>query len=121
MRAHPLFPLLLGMLLVAAGCEEPRPCPLPYLGSRTEAPKLEVWTLNALGETVTLTGGETVPLFIPSQGGRVAFIGVRATNLDSCGAELTASVRDPISNQVRLDGRTINLEPDGTGWGGSLG
>ena len=113
--------VLLGALLMAGGCEQPRPCPLPYLGSSTEAPKLEVWTLDAQGETLPLNGGESVPLFTPSQGGRVLFIGVRATNLDACGAELTASARDPVSNQVRLDGRTINLQPDGTGWGGSLG
>jgi len=114
--------LVLGTLAFVT-CGEPpptRPCSLPYLGDKTATPQLEVWTLNERGEAVPADVAHPALLQQPPQGGRVVFVGVRATHLDSCSAELLVSVRDPQSNQVRLDGRTINLVPDGTGWGGSV-
>jgi len=61
-----------------------------------------------------------VPMILPPQGGKVVLIGVQATNLHACGATLTGVLRDPLSDRIRLEGRTINLEPTGDGWGGSV-
>jgi hypothetical protein len=58
-------------------------------------------------------------MLTPPQGGRVIFIGVHATNVDGCGLQITGALRDLATNQVRPDGRTINLTPTGDGWGGS--
>jgi hypothetical protein len=44
-------------------------------------------------------------------------VGVRALNLDGCGAQVTGALRDLGSRQVRLDGRTVNLRKQADGWG----
>jgi len=112
--------LLLGTLAVGTCGEPPRPCGLPYLGDKTAAPKLEVWSLSEQGNIIPVDASHPVLLRQPPQGGRVAFLGIRATNLDSCSADLIASVKNPMNSQIRLDGRTINLVPEGNGWGGSV-
>jgi hypothetical protein len=57
---------------------------------------------------------------LPPQGGRVMFIGVRATNIGPCGVELTGTLRDLSSGQVRIDSRKTHLAPTGDGWGTSV-
>jgi hypothetical protein len=118
----PRIPVLSAVLAVAlvAPCGEPaRPCPAGFVGDRNASPLLELWALGENGETIPLQDGTAVPILIPPQGGRVLFIGARATNLDACGVELSAALRDPGSGQLRLDGRTINLQADGSGWASS--
>jgi hypothetical protein len=56
-------------------------------------------------------------MLLPPQGGRVIFVGVRATNVDGCGVQLTGALRDVTTRQVRVDARTLNLNPSGDGWG----
>ena len=73
--------------------------------------------VNASFETVPLADGGTISLIQPPQGGRVLFVGVRATNVDGCGLQLTGALRDEKTQQVRFDTRTINLIPTGDGWG----
>jgi hypothetical protein len=46
-------------------------------------------------------------------------VGVLATNLDACGVQLSAALRDVATKQVTIDARTLALEPKGDGWGGS--
>lgn len=110
--------------LMAGSCghpPDPKPpsqCPGGFLGGSTDT-QLEVFARGPLGEALPLSDGANVPLLNAPQGGYVAFIGARATNLDSCQVTLTGSVRDLANGQVRLDERTINLEPDSTGWGQS--
>jgi hypothetical protein len=58
-------------------------------------------------------------MLLPPQGGRVIFAGVRATNVDGCGLQLTGALRDLTTGRVTLDSRTINLNSTGDGWGAS--
>jgi hypothetical protein len=58
---------------------------------------------------VEVTDGGAVPMMFPPQGGRVIFVGVRAFNIDPCQVHLSGALRDPHSQQVRLDARTVNL------------
>ena len=67
-----------------------------------------------------LVDGEAVPLVFPPQGGRVLFIGVRATNLSPCGVKLTGVARDLATEQIRFDARPLNLVPGPDGKGGSI-
>ena len=56
-------------------------------------------------------------MLFPPQGGRVSFIGVRANNIDPCAVQIIGALRDPLSQQVRVDGRTVNLRREPDGWG----
>lgn len=67
-----------------------------------------------------LVEGGTVPLVFPPQGGRVIFIGVRATNLSPCGVKLTGVARDLTTEQIRFDTRPLNLVVGPDGKGGSV-
>jgi hypothetical protein len=98
-----------------------RSCPLPFLGDETRAPEMELIALRADGVSALVRDGATVDMIFPPQGGRVIFAGVRATNIDPCGVKLTGALRDPVTQQVRVDKRTINLNPAGNGWGASDG
>jgi hypothetical protein len=66
---------------------------------------------------VVLNDGDQVPMIFPPQGGRIIFVGVRATNVDGCALELTGALRDETSSEVRIDLRTVNLIATGDGWG----
>src|SRR5689334_14971406 len=67
-------------------------CPI---GDPTQPAQLEITHLGANGDPVMTTDGAMVPLFSPVQGGgRVVYLGARATNLDGCHAEITVSFGD---------------------------
>lgn len=129
MIAAAASPLALG--LGSSGCgPDPTPppsdagadakaCTLAYLGDKTKDPELALIALGADYTASAITDGATVALLFPPQGGRVVFVGVRATNLDPCGVKLAGAMRDITSKQVRIDTRTINLEPSDDGWGQS--
>lgn len=73
--------------------------------------------VNGVGGVSTpISPGGQLPLMFPPQGGRVAFVGVRATNIDPCGVTLVGALRDKISNQTRFEARTVNLTPRGNGF-----
>jgi hypothetical protein len=97
-------------------------CTLAFLGDPAKEPEVEITVLGLDMSLSTPSDGGTVPLIAPPQGGRIVFAGVRATNVDPCALQLSGSLReiggDP-PEQVRIDSRTINLEPDGQGWGRS--
>jgi hypothetical protein len=116
--------LLIVTALAISGCpapsddDAPSKCPGLYLGDPTAEPQLEIIYLDAAAETQDLGSG-AVPLIFPPQGGRVLFVGARATNVDPCAATLTGAIRDPTSKKVQLDKRTVNLTPTASGWGES--
>ena len=99
--------------------EDAKSCALAYLGDKTKAPELLLLALGADYKAAPISDGASVALLFPPQGGRVVFVGVRATNLDPCGVKLAGAMRDVTSKQVRIDTRTINLEAAGDGWGQS--
>lgn len=118
--------VLVGALVVVAvavaGCsssaEEPTsPCATGYLGDPAAAPELELRALKADGTDVPLADGDDLAILFPPQGGRVAFVGIRVRNVDGCAMQITGALRDPVSKQLRLDGRTTNLRRDTDGWG----
>jgi hypothetical protein len=67
-----------------------------------------------------LAEGGNAPMILPPQGGRVIFVGVRATNLEPCSVELSGTLRDLTSGEVRVDARKTNLKPTGDGWATSV-
>jgi len=98
---------------------ENRQCANAFVGDEAAAPEVVLTTLGADNSTQPLDPGGKVQMLIPPQGGRVIFIGVRARNLAPCGVQLLGSLRDPASGEVRLDSRTVNLQPTSDGWAAS--
>jgi hypothetical protein len=102
-----------------AGAETgpPADCPAGYLGDPGKDIQIELRALRADGTDVPLNDGDDLAIVFPPQGGRVAFIGVRAINLNGCGVQVLGALRDLGSRQVRTDGRTVNLQKEPDGWG----
>src|SRR5262249_38284949 len=96
---------------------EASPCAAGFLGDPTKEPMIELRTLLADGTDVPLAEGGDLAVMFPPQGGRVAFVGVRAINVDGCALQIIGALRDPLTKQVRLDGRTVNLRRETDGWG----
>jgi hypothetical protein len=94
-------------------------CAAGVLGNRSLDIDIELRALEVDGTDAPLHDGDDLALLLPPQGGRVAFVGVRATNLDGCAVQLTGAIRDEASQAVRFDARTVNLNPTGDGWGTS--
>ncbi len=92
-------------------------CETGYLGDPSAPAQLELRALKADGTDVPIASGDDLAILFPPQGGRVAFVGVRAKNVDGCGFQVVGAVRDPMTKQIRLDGRTVNLRRDPDGWG----
>ena len=90
------------------------PCPVGFLGDEAGAPDFEMQVLRRGRDGGRCSNdGDSVPMILPPQGGRVIFVGVRATNVDGCGLQLTGALRDLATQQVRVDSRTVNLIADG--------
>ncbi|MCC7382331.1 MAG: hypothetical protein IT384_10900 [Deltaproteobacteria bacterium] len=69
------------------------------------------------GQIEPLADRGRVPLILPPQGGKVAIVGVRAKNLDTCPVNLATALRDTCSGAViALEQRPILLEPGSDGW-----
>ncbi|MEO7095355.1 MAG: hypothetical protein ABI175_19015 [Polyangiales bacterium] len=122
-----LFVLVESALTSLTGCPaDPTPpvltptCTLPFLGDKSKPVQIEIVARDVAGRSSPVTEGSDVAIVFPPQGGRVIFVGARATNLDPCGVKLTGVLRDPATAQVRLDVRTVNLVVDGTGLGGAV-
>lgn len=95
-------------------------CPFPYLGDPSKPVVVTPLVLGADGTSEELVDGGDVPLIFPPQGGRVAFLGARAQNLDPCAIRISGTMRDTQTKQVTFDVRTINLRPAADGWGESV-
>ena len=103
-----------------AGTDALPPCKYDYLGDPDLPVEMKPIVMAADETSSPLEPNAMVPLVFPPQGGRVIFIGARATNLFPCGVSLEGRVRDKNTKQVRLDGRTMNFKPGPDGWGGSV-
>jgi hypothetical protein len=117
----------LGVVLAAAACSSPSlpdagktdTCPVGFLGDEAGAPEFDIQVLLADDTVVIVRDGDSVPMLLPPQGGRVVFVGVHATNVDGCALQLTGALRDLTSDNASVDSRTINLTATGDGWGAS--
>jgi hypothetical protein len=102
-------------------CPEDEPpvgqCDIGILGDPNMDPVIELRALRADGTDVPLRNGDDLAVLFPPQGGRVAFVGARVINVDGCGMQIVGALRDPLSRQIRLDGRTLNLRREPDGWG----
>jgi hypothetical protein len=94
-------------------------CTLPYVGDPNAPMEVEVVALGPNGKLHPITDGSDITLMFPPQGGRVVFAGVRARNVNPCGVRLAGALRDPMSKQVRIDNRIINLQIASDGYGQS--
>ncbi len=97
-------------------------CAAGILGDADGEPMLQITTPDDSsdgGANLVVADGGNVVLAFPPQGGRVIFVGARATNIDACGVQMTGILRDPNSQEVRIDERTVNLVSTGDGWGTS--
>lgn len=129
MRYHPLSLAFVATIFISA-CSAPTPepapdagpiggCKLPYLGDPDAPMEVNVVALGSDGMLKPITEGSDITLVFPPQGGRVVFAGVRARNVNPCGVRLSGALRDPLSKQVRLDSRIINLQVATDGYGQS--
>jgi hypothetical protein len=91
-------------------------CAAGYIGDPNLPIEIELRALRADGKDVPIAEGDDLAVLFPPQGGRVAFVGIRARNINGCALQLIGALRDPISKQVRLDGRTVNLRREPDGW-----
>ncbi|MBI3206125.1 MAG: hypothetical protein HYZ29_31605 [Myxococcales bacterium] len=94
-------------------------CGVAALGDPTLPIELEVTARGADLVSKKIDDGAQIPMILPPQGGRVMFIGARATNIEPCAVEINGTLRDLTNNEVRVDGRKMNLKPTGDGWGTS--
>ncbi len=94
-------------------------CQLEYVGDKDAPIEMEILTLDPDYAAQPFTAGGDASILFPPQGGRVVFVGVRAKNLDPCAVRLAGALRDPATDQVRIDTRTVNLDPTTDGWGTS--
>ena len=108
--------LATGPMLGCSPSPQADPCAGEMLGDGG-APDFDMLIVASDYTVHPLSDGDTVPMMLPPQGGRVIFVGVRATNVCAKGVQLTGALRDPATNQVRVDSRTTNLVPTGDGWG----
>jgi hypothetical protein len=92
-------------------------CAFPFIGDEAAEPEIELFVHGADGADHPVSDGAVLDIIEPPQGGRVIFVGARARNVSGCGLLLTGAIRDPNTQQVRFDTRTVNLEPDAEGWG----
>ena len=95
----------------------PSACATGYLGDANADIQMDLRALKADGTDVPLNDGDDLAILFPPQGGRVSFVGIRATNLDGCAVQITGALRDTTTKQVRLDGRTVNLKRQDDGFG----
>jgi hypothetical protein len=86
-----------------------------FLGNAALAPEIEIVPLNTAGQIERT--GDRLPLIEPSQGGRVAFVAVRAKNVDRRGLMVRTSLWDPCSGKVlSLERRELTLQTAPDGW-----
>jgi hypothetical protein len=105
---------------LAAACSPADPtkrCTAGFLGSPSNPPDFDFLVVLADDSVAPLNDHDRVPMIEPPQGGRVIFVGVRATNVDGCLLQLQGVLRDETSQRVQIDSRTVNLIPTGDGWG----
>lgn len=111
-------------LVAAAGCETSSDDPEDALvrqrcpvGDLSAPPEMEILYRDFDRSLATGADGSRVPMFVPPQGGHVAYVGARARNLD-CRVIITSSLTDPCDGSViTLESRPATLVMDGA-WAG---
>jgi hypothetical protein len=109
------------LVLLLSGCPKDNPqtgCS-GFVGSTSAGPEVEVVVRGVDGTVEAPAPNGDVPMIFPPQGGRIILIGVRAKNMDTCGAQLTGALRDPCTGRVLgLEGRPVDLilDENGDGW-----
>lgn len=88
----------------------PGACKLPYVGDPNSPMEMDIIALGINGKIAVLEEGSDITLMFPPQGGRVVFAGVRARNVNPCGVRIAGALRDPLSKQVSIDNRIVNLK-----------
>jgi hypothetical protein len=69
------------------------------------------------GQFIALADGDALPLVAPPQGGHVAFVAVRARNVSTCPARITATLRSQTTALVAgQDARDVTLVAESDGW-----
>jgi hypothetical protein len=111
------------MVLAAAACgsdaavdagPDARVC---LVGDAEAEPEIELVYRTIDGEMAPLVDGQEAPLILPPQGGKVFIVGVKARNVDVCGARLAGALRDPCNGRVvGLERRNVFLVPGDGGW-----
>ena len=108
------------LLVILTGCGNGGTACPRIVGDATQPMEVRILVRDETGAVTAVSDGAEVPLVQPPQGGKVVFAGIRAPNLDTCGAvEITGSMRDGTSANDRivgLDGRPIDLVPAADGW-----
>jgi hypothetical protein len=105
------------LVTVLAACSDDAPTSCP-IGDRTLPIEFVAVYFPSDGAVGDIVDGGDVPLRRPIQGGKVMYVGVRAKNVDGCNVQLTAALRDPVSQQViALEQRPVRLVDSGDGWG----
>jgi hypothetical protein len=94
-------------------------CTLPFVGDPNATMAVDVVAIGPNYKLRPIEEGSDISLMFPPQGGRVMFVGVRARNVNPCAVRLSGALRDPVSKQVRLDSRIINLQVTDDGYGQS--
>jgi len=106
--------MALTLLLAAAACEvdgaggdvDAGPGPIEcFHGDEGQQPEGELVFLDENFQLQDLAPGQAVPLLLPPQGGKVAFIGARLKNMDLCSLQANGGVFDDCPAQPRIIGR----------------
>ena len=95
-------------------------CGVGYLGDPAAPMVLELYYLGVDLLPHELPPCGAIDIVEPPQGGRVLFVGVRATNLDPCHASLGGQIRDPSDGTILgSQMRSTEFQPIAgrSGWG----
>ena len=118
--------LLVGLVVLAAGCEPPphddvdagQDAPECIIGDPEAEAEVALVYRTVDGAVADLIDGGEVPLILPQQGGKVTLIGVRAKNV-TCRVLINAGLDDDLcdGSVIGREGRPIDLAegPDGFG------
>ena len=102
--------VLVLVALAACGDDAPPDARSSIVGDPTQPAQLEPIYRTADGEMAPLVDGTELPLLTPPQGGKVAFVGVRAFNVDLDGITLQVALREPCG------GRVVGIERRPIAW-----
>jgi hypothetical protein len=86
------------------------------VGDPAQPPTFVITSLDGDDVEHVLNDGGELALILPPQGGRVAFVGVRAMNVDACAITLSGTLRDEATGQERSDTRPADLFRAVDGW-----
>lgn len=113
------------VLVLMAACSSPSatpPDPDAAIDSASPdtsqvAPEIEILYRSGDGMATPCAPDAPVPLTLPPQGGFVLLVGLRAKHLDPMSINVTASIRDTVSDQLlSVEQRPVTLVMGSDGW-----